>query len=157
MATYTYILRCADGTFYAGSTIDLDTRLETHAQGLGSDYTSCRRPLELVWFAEFERIDEAFRLRSASRAGATRSGRPSSREASTRSRGGARASVPSTLPVVERAQRVETCCLAAGHFVSSLRSSLNAGLSLAERTQRDETSHALDASMNDRRLRRLEW
>ena len=62
MATYTYILRCADGTFYAGSTIDLDTRLETHAQGLGSDYTSCRRPLELVWFAEFERIDEAFGL-----------------------------------------------------------------------------------------------
>ncbi|MGQ7312642.1 GIY-YIG nuclease family protein [Microbacterium arabinogalactanolyticum] len=62
MAAYTYILRCADGTFYAGSTIDLDTRLETHAQGLGSDYTSCRRPLELVWFAEFERIDEAFGL-----------------------------------------------------------------------------------------------
>ena len=59
---YTYILRCTDGTFYAGSTIDLDTRLETHAQGSGSDYTNCRRPLELVWFAEFERIDAAFGL-----------------------------------------------------------------------------------------------
>ena len=62
MTGYTYILRCADGTFYAGSTVDLDTRLETHAQGMGSDYTSCRLPVELVWLAEFERIDEAFGL-----------------------------------------------------------------------------------------------
>ncbi|MFD5224027.1 GIY-YIG nuclease family protein [Microbacterium sp. NPDC058342] len=62
MIGYTYILRCSDGTFYAGSTRDLEARLQTHAQGLGSDYTSCRLPVELVWFAEFDRIDEAFSL-----------------------------------------------------------------------------------------------
>jgi putative endonuclease len=62
MTAYTYILRCSDGTFYAGSTWDLDRRVATHAQGLGSDYTSCRLPVELVWFAEFNRIDEAFGL-----------------------------------------------------------------------------------------------
>ncbi|WP_193597416.1 GIY-YIG nuclease family protein [Microbacterium sp. YJN-G] len=59
---YVYILRCSDGTFYVGSTRDLHRRLETHAQGLGSNYTSCRLPVELVWFDEFERIDEAFGL-----------------------------------------------------------------------------------------------
>lgn len=62
MTGYTYSLKCSDGTFYAGSTVDLDTRLETHGPGMGSDYTSCRLPVELVWFAEFERIDEAFGL-----------------------------------------------------------------------------------------------
>jgi putative endonuclease len=62
MTAYTYILRCSDGTFYAGSTWDLDRRMVTHTQGLGSDYTSCRLPVELVWFAEFNRIDEAFGL-----------------------------------------------------------------------------------------------
>ncbi|MBY6061824.1 GIY-YIG nuclease family protein [Microbacterium esteraromaticum] len=59
---YTYVLRCSDGTFYVGSTKDLDTRVQTHAHGLGSDYTSCRLPVTLIWWAEFDRIDEAFAL-----------------------------------------------------------------------------------------------
>ncbi|WCM55687.1 GIY-YIG nuclease family protein [Microbacterium sp. EF45047] len=61
MVGYTYILRCADGTFYVGSTNDLWRRIETHAQGLGSAYTASRLPVELVWWEEFARIDEAFR------------------------------------------------------------------------------------------------
>ena len=39
---YTYILRCADGTFYVGSTVDLQRRIDEHNLGLGSAYT--RRP-----------------------------------------------------------------------------------------------------------------
>jgi len=62
MTGYAYILRCSDGTFYAGSTRDLYNRLETHAQGLGSAYTACRLSVELVWFAEFDRIADAFGL-----------------------------------------------------------------------------------------------
>ncbi|MFJ4045911.1 GIY-YIG nuclease family protein [Microbacterium sp. NPDC089987] len=62
MTGYTYILRCSDGTFYAGSTKYLEDRLEAHQQGLGSNYTTKRRPVELIWSAEFERIDEAFAL-----------------------------------------------------------------------------------------------
>lgn len=62
MTGYTYILRCSDGTFYAGSTKNLDDRLEAHQQGSGSAYKTIRRPAELIWFAEFERIDEAFAL-----------------------------------------------------------------------------------------------
>lgn len=61
MTGYTYILKCSDGTFYAGSTKDLWRRMEAHHQGLGSDYTSCRLPVELIWFEQFDRIDEAFR------------------------------------------------------------------------------------------------
>lgn len=62
MTGYTYILRCSDGTFYAGSTKNLEDRLAAHQQGLGSDYTSCRLPVELIWSVELDRIDEAFAL-----------------------------------------------------------------------------------------------
>lgn len=62
MTGYTYILRCADGTFYAGSTKHLDDRFAAHQLGLGSDYTSNRRPVELVWWCELDGIDEAFAL-----------------------------------------------------------------------------------------------
>ena len=58
----TYILKCADGSFYVGSTRDLAVRLQQHASGMGSDYTAKRLPVELVWSAEFERIDDAYFL-----------------------------------------------------------------------------------------------
>jgi len=62
MGGYTYILECADGTYYVGSTADLERRLQEHADGEGSAYTACRLPLTLVWCDQFSRIDEAFRL-----------------------------------------------------------------------------------------------
>jgi putative endonuclease len=57
---HTYILRCADGTFYVGSTIDLGVRIEQHNAGMGSAYTRRRLPVTLVWSEAFDRIDEAF-------------------------------------------------------------------------------------------------
>jgi putative endonuclease len=57
---WTYILRCSDGSYYVGSTVDLERRLWDHRNGLGATYTRRRRPAVLVWSAEFERIDEAF-------------------------------------------------------------------------------------------------
>ena len=57
---WTYIVRCADGTYYVGSTVNLERRLSEHNLGLGAAYTRHRRPVVLVWCAEFERIDEAF-------------------------------------------------------------------------------------------------
>ena len=57
---HAYILRCSDGTYYAGSTLELQRRLEQHRAGLGSEYTRRRLPVEVVWSNEFERIDEAF-------------------------------------------------------------------------------------------------
>ena len=57
---WTYILKCADGSYYVGSTTNLVARLHEHQEGRGSAYTARRRPVELVWSQEFERVSEAF-------------------------------------------------------------------------------------------------
>ena len=43
-----YLLRCGDGTLYAGITNDLDKRLAAHRTGKGARYTRGRGPLKLV-------------------------------------------------------------------------------------------------------------
>nr|MCU0942597.1 GIY-YIG nuclease family protein [Hydrogenophaga sp.] len=48
-----YLLRCHDGSFYAGHTDDLAARLLQHENGLDG-YTATRKPVELVWQGEFE-------------------------------------------------------------------------------------------------------
>lgn len=45
---YVYILRCADGSYYTGSTSDLEHRLAEHGAGFYGGYTSKRLPVELV-------------------------------------------------------------------------------------------------------------
>ena len=61
---WTYILECADGSYYVGSTVDLGRRLFEHNEGLGPIYTRIkrRRPVKLVLAVEFDRIEDAFRL-----------------------------------------------------------------------------------------------
>ena len=56
---YTYILRCADGTFYTGWTNDLEKRLEAHNSKRGAKSTRGRLPGELAYFEEFETETEA--------------------------------------------------------------------------------------------------
>lgn len=46
---FVYLLRCADGTLYAGATTDLPRRLAQHAAGRASRYTRARRPVDLVF------------------------------------------------------------------------------------------------------------
>ena len=67
MKGYMYILECADGSFYTGSTKNLEKRLlehqglaEDHEDSRGSYYTRVRRPVKLVYYEEHARIDEAF-------------------------------------------------------------------------------------------------
>ena len=60
MKGYMYILRCADGTYYTGSTVDLDKRMEKHQLGEGAHFTSKHLPVRLMYFEEFQRIDDAF-------------------------------------------------------------------------------------------------
>ena len=43
-----YLLRCGDGTLYAGITNDLEARLAAHRSGRGARYTRGRGPLEVV-------------------------------------------------------------------------------------------------------------
>jgi putative endonuclease len=61
---WVYILECADGSFYVGSTIDLGRRRFQHQIGDGPAYTRrCGRlPVTLRWSQEFDRIDDAFRI-----------------------------------------------------------------------------------------------
>ena len=49
MHYWVYLLRCRDGSYYAGHSDDLEARLWQHREGLGCDWTSRRRPVELVW------------------------------------------------------------------------------------------------------------
>jgi len=55
--SYVYILRCSDNTYYTGVTSDLDIRLSQHESGFHKNsYTYQRRPVELVFYAEFTDI-----------------------------------------------------------------------------------------------------
>lgn len=60
MKAYTYILECSDGTYYTGSTKDLELRLQQHQNGQGANHTKKRLPVKLVYVEEFQRIGEAF-------------------------------------------------------------------------------------------------
>ena len=46
---WVYILRCADDALYIGLTDDLETRLQWHHEGRGSNYTRLRRPVTLAY------------------------------------------------------------------------------------------------------------
>ena len=59
---WVYILECADGSYYVGSTVDLARRVWQHQNGEGAAYTRIRRrqPVRLAWSVEIDRIDECF-------------------------------------------------------------------------------------------------
>ena len=57
---YVYILECSDGSYYTGSTKDLERRLQQHQAGEGANYTKARLPIKLVYSEEYDRIDVAF-------------------------------------------------------------------------------------------------
>jgi len=55
-----YILECSDGSYYTGSTIDLDRRLWEHNEGLAANFTRTRRPVKLVFAEPSDSIETAF-------------------------------------------------------------------------------------------------
>ena len=57
---YLYILECSDGSYYTGSTINIELRLQQHQNGQGANHTKKRLPVKLVYLEEFTRIDLAF-------------------------------------------------------------------------------------------------
>ena len=58
---YTYILKCKDGSLYTGWTNDLEQRVAAHNTGKGAKYTKARRPVEFVYFEEFETKEQAMK------------------------------------------------------------------------------------------------
>lgn len=55
-----YILECSDGSYYVGSTKNLDQRFMQHQSGKGSRYTSGRLPVKLVYGEEYDRVSDAY-------------------------------------------------------------------------------------------------
>lgn len=62
---YAYLVRCADGTLYAGWTTDLARRVRDHNEGRGAKYTRSRRPVTLVYSEPFGTREEALRREAA--------------------------------------------------------------------------------------------
>jgi putative endonuclease len=58
---FVYLLRCRDGSLYAGAAVDLERRLREHVAGHASRYTRSRLPVELVWSRELETWSLALR------------------------------------------------------------------------------------------------
>ena len=60
MAFFAYLLRCNDGSYYAGHTDDIERRMAEHSTGAIGGYTAKRLPVTLVWSDSFMTRDEAF-------------------------------------------------------------------------------------------------
>lgn len=58
---YTYILKCSNGSYYTGSTVNLERRLIEHQNGEGANHTKKYLPVELVYFEKHSHVAEAFR------------------------------------------------------------------------------------------------
>ncbi|EEG78022.1 GIY-YIG nuclease family protein [Dethiobacter alkaliphilus] len=61
MAAFVYILKCADDTLYTGWTTCLKKRVRMHNSGKAAKYTRARLPVEIVWWEEYEKKEDAMR------------------------------------------------------------------------------------------------
>src|SRR5262245_9360282 len=57
---WVYILECNDGSFYVGSTYDLERRISEHNEGPAATYTRRRRPVTLRWSHHYDRVEDAY-------------------------------------------------------------------------------------------------
>ncbi|MCL1698443.1 MULTISPECIES: GIY-YIG nuclease family protein [unclassified Lysinibacillus] len=62
---YFYVLECADQSFYAGYTNNVDKRVGVHNAGKGAKYTRARGPVECIYVEEFDTKQEAMRAEYA--------------------------------------------------------------------------------------------
>jgi tRNA/rRNA methyltransferase len=62
MSFHTYMLRCSDGRYYVGHTDALEARVAQHQSGELPGYTQTRRPVELMWSADFGTRIEALEV-----------------------------------------------------------------------------------------------
>ena len=65
---YTYILECADGTYYTGYTDDVKKREQVHNSGKGAKYTRSRLPVKVIYTEEYETKSEAMKREAAIKA-----------------------------------------------------------------------------------------
>jgi putative endonuclease len=55
-----YILECSDGSYYTGSTVNLEARLWQHENGLGANHTRKHLPVKLVYSEFYDYVSDAF-------------------------------------------------------------------------------------------------
>ena len=60
MKGWMYMLECFDGSYYTGSTNNLELRLLQHQRGEGANHTKKRLPVKLVYWEEYEHVEQAF-------------------------------------------------------------------------------------------------
>ena len=65
MQAYTYIVECADGTYYTGWTTDIAARVAAHNAKTGARYTRVRLPVRLVYWEIFDEKQAAQRREAA--------------------------------------------------------------------------------------------
>ncbi|KAA3660936.1 MAG: GIY-YIG nuclease family protein [Calditrichaeota bacterium] len=57
---WVYILKCSDGTYYTGSTTNIDLRIKEHQLGEGAEWTKKRLPIEVLFTQEMPDEDSAY-------------------------------------------------------------------------------------------------
>jgi len=62
---YVYVLRCSDGTFYTGYSIDVNERVRKHNGGIASKYTRSRRPVKLAAKWQYDTKSAALKAEAA--------------------------------------------------------------------------------------------
>jgi putative endonuclease len=55
-----YILKCADSSYYIGSTWNIEKRLSEHQSGEGANYTKTHLPVKLIYYEEYDRVEDAY-------------------------------------------------------------------------------------------------
>jgi len=61
MPFFSYLLQCADDSFYAGWTTNIENRLEAHNSGKASRYTRSRLPVQLAYVTHHASRSEAMK------------------------------------------------------------------------------------------------
>lgn len=62
---YTYMLLCADNTYYTGWTTNLARRIAAHNKGTGARYTRARLPVVLAYAEIYETKSKAMKREAA--------------------------------------------------------------------------------------------
>ena len=61
---FVYILLCEGGSFYTGSTNDVEKRFKDHVNGKGAKYTKSHKPVRIIYKEEFKTKSEALKRES---------------------------------------------------------------------------------------------
>ncbi len=59
---FLYVVKCSDDSYYTGISTDVERRVKEHnGSKKGAKYTSCRRPVSLLAYWEYENRSDATR------------------------------------------------------------------------------------------------